>query len=152
MSNRSASNKLSDVPIETTMGAVNDYLLSIIGGVVSRINPTNFASVISSLLATSIKKRAVRTVTASSFSVLTSDSIIICDASSNTIAANFPASTDLVTDGETLDITIIRHPDSVNDVTIFPNGAEEIDTGSSVPISSGSKSVISDGNNLFTHG
>ena len=151
---RTSSNKLTDKPIETTMSAVNDYLLTVIGGVVSRINPTNFATIISSLLATSIKKRAVRTVTASSISVLTSDSIIICDASSNTIAVNFPASTDLYDPStlETLDITIVRDPGSSNDVTVSPNGSETIDGGSSVVISSGSKSVFSDGNNLFTHG
>ena len=145
---RTSSNKLSDKQIVLTMDAGNDHILAVVEGIVSRISPAN----LSKILSTSVTTRKVRTVTASSISVLTSDSIIICDASSNTIAVNFPASNDLVSDGESLDIVIVRHPDSVNDVTIFPNGAEEVDTGSSLAISSGSKSVFSDGSNLFTHG
>lgn len=154
MGNRSSNNKLTGVPIELTMDTVNDHFLSVISGIVSRITPANVATVLSSLLATTLKRRKVRTVTASSVSILTSDGIVICDASSNAIATPFPSSTDLFnsTTGESIEVVIVRDPGSSNDVTITPNGSETIDGGSSVVLNAGSKSVFSDGSNLFTHG
>lgn len=147
-------NKITNKQIKDDINVVNDTIVCVIGGILARITPTTLASKISGLI-TSVGKRPVRTVTATSYTATTSDGVIVCDASSNAITINIPASSELydATNG-TQTLTIIRTPGSSNDVTISPNGSEQIDEGTGVVLagSPSSKSVISDGSNLFTHG
>lgn len=145
-------NKLTNKPIKDTMSTTGDYLLAVVGGVLARITPANLAELIATVTTTAAR-RAVATKTASSYSATALDSIIICDASSNAITINIPASSELYSEATgTLELTIVRTPGSSFDVTIAPNGAETIDEGSSLVIASGNKTVFSDGTNLFSHG
>ena len=84
---------VNNAPIKSTMSTTSDYILSVVGGVFSRISPTNVATIINDLLdvaATGVKVRH----TTGGGSILTTDRVVTTDGTYTLVMPSPSASYD----------------------------------------------------------
>lgn len=146
-----AGTKEANLPTPAVL-AVTDFVRVVIGAISAKISLTNFASQISPLIAASVSKNKIRSVTANS-AILITDNSIFADSSSGNISLTLPSPASAFDTINSLSnsFTIAQQVHGGNSVTILPNSSEFIYDGAaqtSIVLSSGSSvTVETDGTN-----